>query len=260
MLNKLIKHDLKSLFRTLTPLYLILFLMALFNRVAVFASDKISMLKIPAGFIIAFYFILLIGIPIATFVITIIRYYNNLVKDEGYLMHTLPVKKSNLILSKLISYFIVILTSTIVFILGLLIGCVGVYFEFDALKKFFEAFKQVDTLFIVLMVLSMITALFLNQLMVYLSIALGQKHNNNKLLYSFVYGIVIYNVVQIVSTVLILLPMIFNSDWFKYLDSDMPPMNILNGFIGASCGISIIITFVLYYFTKKTMETKLNLE
>lgn len=260
MLKKLMKYDLKSLYKTLIPIYFVLIAISLFNRFAHFASTKLSILQIPAGFITGLYIILLIGVFIATFIVTIIRFYNNLIKDEGYLMHTLPVKKSQLILSKLFTSMIVLLSSSVIGIMGLLIGSYGIYFDIEFIKDAFELLKLFNKLFIVLMILSAIVGFILQQLIVYLAIALGQKHNGNKIVYSVVYGIVIYNVIQILSSTILIVPMMFSDKYWNYLNQDIPPMNFLNGYLMVAIIISIIFTFICYIITEKTMTKKLNLE
>ena len=72
MLNKLMKYDFKYMFKKVTPIYLIFLLLALLNRIAYFLSDKVSALNVPAAFILVLYIVMIIGVPIATFIITII--------------------------------------------------------------------------------------------------------------------------------------------------------------------------------------------
>ena len=77
MLKKLMKYDFKSIFKTVTPIYIIFMGLALLNRLADFVADKANVLSIPAGFVTALYIIMIIGVPIVTFVITIIRFCIN---------------------------------------------------------------------------------------------------------------------------------------------------------------------------------------
>lgn len=260
MLNKLLKYDFKSMFKSMIPMYIILILAALLNRCAHFASEKISLLDVPAGMITGLYIILLFGVPFASFIIGIVKYYNNLVKDEGYLMHTLPVKKSSLILSKLISSVTVIITSIMMSAIGLFVGCYNVLFGSDIFEPIKGMFESTDTLFIILMVLTVIVSLVFYLLMIYLSIALGQKKNSNRGVYSFVFGIVIYNVTQIVMSIILIVPMFLDSNLYKYMDEDIIPTNILNGYIGASLLLSVIVSVIYYIITKNIMKNKLNLE
>ncbi len=260
MLRKLLKYDFKSMFNVLFPVYAILIFLSLFNRLAEFLSEKVSILQIPAGFILTIYVIVLIGVPIATFIVAITRYYKNLAGDEGYLMHTLPVTKKDLVLSKLISYFITMIISVCVSLIGLFIGEYGMKFDSAILNNIMNIIKTVDVLTIILLSVTVILSIIFQQLIMYASIALGQKQNNNKIIYSIVFGIVLYNINQIISAVILLFPMLFNKELWENLNQDNIAPSVLNGYLGASIVISILFIIGYYLLTTKTLEKNLNLE
>jgi uncharacterized membrane protein (DUF485 family) len=260
MLTKLLKYDFKAMFNVLLPVYAVLIFLSLFNRLAEFLSDKLSILQIPAGFISVIYVIVLIGTPIATFVIAITRYYKNLAGDEGYLMHTLPVTKKDLVLSKLISYFVTLLVSVIVALIGLFIGEYGIKFNSDTLNNIINTLKAAETLTVVLTTITIIISIIFQQLLMYASIALGQKQNTNKVIYSIVFGIVLYNINQIISAVILLLPILFNRELFDKLNNNNMMPSVLNGYLGASIIISILFVFGYFFLTTRTLEKNLNLE
>lgn len=99
MLNKLLKYDLKNIFKIMVPIYIVAILMSTLARGAYYLSDKITLFQISYAFIFAIYIVATFYLPFATWIIGCIRFYKNIVKDEGYLMNTLPVKKSSLILT-----------------------------------------------------------------------------------------------------------------------------------------------------------------
>lgn len=117
MLGKLLKYDLKSIIKIFIPIWLALLLIAAIKRLAgIVESDSVwGSLSTIIPMVI---FVLL---TIAMFVITIVfivqRFYNGLLKDEGYLMFTVPAKPWQLIASKGLSAIIVIVASGIVCIL-----------------------------------------------------------------------------------------------------------------------------------------------
>ena len=102
MLSKLLKYDFRSLSKILVPVYFVGLLLAIITRIANMLAKEFSIFSVPSGFISAIFIIVLIAIPIVTFIFTILRFYQNLIKDEGYLMHTLPVSKNHLIISSFI--------------------------------------------------------------------------------------------------------------------------------------------------------------
>jgi hypothetical protein len=260
MLKKLLKYDFKSMFNVLLPVYVILIFLSFFNRLAEFLSDKISILRIPASFILIIYITVLIAAPVATFIIALTKYYKNLAGDEGYLMHTLPVAKNDLVLSKLISYFITLIISICVAILGLFIGEYGIRFDSIVIDNLINTFKNVDMMTVVLMVIAIILSVIFQQLLMYTSIALGQKQNANKVIYSIIFGIVLYNINQIISAAILLLPVLFNKElWEKLNQSNIDP-SVLNGYLGASTIISIIFIIGYFLLATRTLEKNLNLE
>lgn len=260
MLTKLLKYDFKSLSKVLLPVYGISLLLALLTRIANILADKFSVFSVPSGFISAIFVIILIAVPIVTFIFTILKFYQNLVKDEGYLMHTIPVSKHSLILSKTISSTIYLVISGIMIFVLLFVGVYGLWFDSKVVHTFVEAIGHIDTIFLILLLLSIFIGVVFNQIMIYASIALGQKHNS-KVLYSIIYGIVIYNATQIISAILLLPFMLMDSNYQQYVDgSNVLDFGLINGFIALSLVISALFIVAYYFLAVKTFDRKLNLE
>ena len=117
-----------------------------------------------------------------------------------------------------------------------------------------------DKWIILLVVLSIVIGYISNILLMYASISLGQTHSGNKLVYSIVYGIVLYNVTQIVSSIILFIPYIFDNKYLTYLEQEIPDPGFINGFIIFALVISVIITVIYYFITTKVLEKKLNLD
>ena len=260
MLSKLLKYDFRSLSKILVPVYFVGLLLAIITRIANMLAKEFSIFSVPSGFISAIFIIVLIAIPIVTFIFTILRFYQNLIKNEGYLMHTLPVSKNHLILSKAISSTTFIFLSFLFTILSLFIGVYGLWFDAKIFSLLADLFQQVDTLFLILILISLFIGVVYNQVMIYASIALGQKHNN-KVMYSIVYGIVLYNVTQIVSSLLLLPWMLLDSNYQKYISgTNIIDFGLINGFMFFALVLSILFTIGYYILTVKVLNKKLNLE
>ena len=71
------------------------------------------------------YVITLIGIFVATMLITIQRFYKSLLGDEGYLMFTLPVRPWQLITSKLIVSALWSIVSCVVAVGSIMVMAIG---------------------------------------------------------------------------------------------------------------------------------------
>lgn len=260
MLSKLLKYDFKSLSKILIPVYLVSLLLALLTRVINMLANQFNVFSVPSGFISGIFVVVLIAIPIATFIFTILKFYQNLIKDEGYLMHTLPVSKNSLILSKTISSTVFIILSFVFTILFLFVGVYGLWFDSSFLSLLWDLFKQIDTLFIILTLLSILISVIYNQVMIYASIALGQKHNN-KVMYSVIYGVVLYNVTQILSVVILIPVMFLDPNYQKYINgTSISDFGLINGYLLFALFLSILFTVAYYILTVKVLDKKLNLE
>ena len=104
MLSKLLKHEFRATGRTMLPVYAAVVVLAVLANVSIRVMDRSvhTLLTIFCGLIIAAFVIGIIAAGIMTVVMMIKRFYTNYLKDEGYLMHTLPVSVHELVWSKMI--------------------------------------------------------------------------------------------------------------------------------------------------------------
>ena len=98
MTGKLMKYEMRSMLRTFLPLWGAILVVALLNRCTLQIESLRDWLGgVPAILMMVLYVIAIIAIAIVALVFMIQRFYNGMLKDEGYLMFTLPVKTSQLI-------------------------------------------------------------------------------------------------------------------------------------------------------------------
>ena len=135
MLGKLFKYEFRAVARTLVPLYLATLVLALVNGFAT---------RFDNSFFTGLMIFALTAFGIAIFVVTIVliiqRFWNNLLKDEGYLMFTLPVSPYELIASKLLSALIWIILGAVVGVASMLVWFIPL--NLDALAELFRNFGQ----------------------------------------------------------------------------------------------------------------------
>ena len=132
MLNKLLKYDLRYVYKILVVFYILTLIFALLTRL--FSSIDNSVLfyilsKICSGVTISFIFNILINSIMRVWV----RFTKNIYGDESYLTHTLPVEKKKIYLSKFLSSVVTMFTSVAVILVVLFIA----YFSkenFDFIK------------------------------------------------------------------------------------------------------------------------------
>lgn len=104
MLGKLMKYELRATGRMMLPLFLLTLLLGVFTRMSTAVvqhthtniTESLNMLLIFA-FVLA-----LIGTAVFSVILMVMRFRNNLMTDEGYLMFTLPVSVHQLLWAKLL--------------------------------------------------------------------------------------------------------------------------------------------------------------
>lgn len=104
MLSKLLKHEFRATGRTMLPVYAAVVVLAVLANFSIRVIDRSvhTLLTIFCGLIIAAFVVGIIAAAIMTVVMMVKRFYTNYLKDEGYLMHTLPVSVHELVWSKMI--------------------------------------------------------------------------------------------------------------------------------------------------------------
>ena len=127
MFRKILKYEWTALMRTMFPVYGAVLVISLLN--GIFLSGNPILERLPlAGYAKVIMMLLYIGGMIAMWVFTAVmvmqRFYKGLLRQEGYLMFTLPVKAWQLVLSKALAAFFMAVCATIAAVLsvGLLIG------------------------------------------------------------------------------------------------------------------------------------------
>lgn len=138
MLKKLLKYDLKSMFKYWWIAAIISVALSITGGFcfSVINSDK-DVSSFVGIFIIAL-IISIIGIVaflIVSYALIYVRFYKNFFTDEGYLTFTLPVKRIQLLNSKLISGILIIFITTIV-----TVADVGILLSLGFGKAFFDEF------------------------------------------------------------------------------------------------------------------------
>ena len=120
MLRKLLKYDLKWIYKLIVIYYGLALVFAVIGRGLSLIDNSLVfdvISKISCGTSVAMMFNILINNIIRIWV----RYINNVYKDESYLTHTLPVTKSEIYLSKVLSGLITMATSIVVVLVSFVI-------------------------------------------------------------------------------------------------------------------------------------------
>lgn len=144
MLKKLYKYDFRCSARTVLPMFIIYFVIAVATKIMNVLDIKHPIFEASFAVVIFAFGILTFALVFYGFGTAMMRFKKNLFTDEGYLMNTLPVKPWQHVTSKLLNAFtwgIFCMIATAVGICLMLFG-EGLLGEFsDFLKmvgKFFE--------------------------------------------------------------------------------------------------------------------------
>lgn len=126
-------------------------------------------------------------------VIPAVRFYQTVLKDQGYLTFTLPVGRSSVYFAKLLTGALGLLFTLVVAAGGVFIAFVGTKTA-DVVEVIAEIFSVIDfgevvtggqiVLFVVTVVLALLQYLFGTNAVLFCSMCIGQLASGNKLLYS----------------------------------------------------------------------------
>ena len=257
MLKKLLKYDLKWCYKALTIFYILSIIFAILTRVFINIDGRILFTiigKIMQGITIT----LLINILINNILRIWARVIKNFYSDEAYLTHTLPIKKETLFLSKVLTTIITLLTSTIVIIISLLI-C---YYSKENIEILKNILNQINISNIT--IISTILIFYLEILFIILSgitaIILGYKQNNNKLLKSVLFGLIIYFIMQTLILVIIFVIGLFNKEIMDLFKTNNITPNLLKQMLSLSTIIYIIYNIILYIIGNNTFKKGVNID
>lgn len=187
MLTKLLKYDFKSMLKIFLPLWGVLLVVSIINRVF-FGSPMNTdhVMGLVNSLMVLLYVLLIVAVMVVTTVIIVVRFYQGLLKDEGYLMFTIPVQPWQLITSKLLSAMVISLLSSVV-----ALASVAIIASFDGMWQVLGelmgvAMEEVPnfTLLVILIVISSFVGLICSISQMYASMALGHLASNHRVGFS----------------------------------------------------------------------------
>ena len=269
MVRKLFKHEIISYLRTLLPVNIILFAIAVMTRVILFFENDGVAYDIILGSSVFAFVVGIIACVFMTFIVSIVRFYKNLFTSEGYLSFTLPVTGAQHIWVKLGSALLFQVFAAITVALSLVVVASG--------EPLVEIFKAVGFLlklcwaefgghivfymieFIVLLIISV----SFEYLLWYACISLGQRSRKNRVFMAIVWYFVYYMITQVLATVFAIIMMILETS--GAIDNAMRWVSehmIASAHIGFISGAVIMaaIALVFFFISKNTMKNRLNLE
>lgn len=277
MLRKLIKYDILADYKRYGIVFAAMFLFSILLMVLDRLTDVFKenrFFQVMMVICAMLFFAAAIVMFTMIFVIATIRFYKNLVRDEGYLMHTLPVPTWKLIMSKFISTYI--WSAAAVVVMGICFGIVAGeplwLFKLDVGWELLESAFVEDTVngtaeqlrnfFLVCSIVMVLTPGFM-VLHIYMSLALGNLFHAHKLGTSVLMFFALYIVEQILSGVAMLF---MSSEMVEYLTviDSVVPFEAGYKYMMTSLIFSIVYTIVLmivfFIGSERIFSKRLNLE
>ncbi len=204
----------------------------------------------------ATWFLSIIGIiilPVYTYFAAITRFYKHVLKDEGYLTHTLPVNKSQILISKTgASYIVFLLALTISLLLGVWIKVIDV----DFFLSLYESLGAQKTDMLIIIIVTLLSS-FTGFLVFYAALSFGFSYNKNEWLMMILFLVVYYIVYQMISAIILVGVIIFVPNAFTdptQLLKVYLPLGLLQA--AAGIGVGVLCYFIAKYFLSKKLNLK----
>lgn len=263
MLKKLMKYDLRWIYKLMIVFYIAAVLFSVIGR---------GLAEIQNSTIFSILSQICIGIAIAMVVNCLInnlmrlwvRFVRNFYKDESYLTHTLPVSKKSIYLSKIFSGIFSIFVTVL-----LIVVCLAICFYSKETMEILKNALQIMANNYETTVLSFLTTLclvfFLQMVFAllsgYLGIIVGHKSNNNKMAKSIMYGFLFYIIPQVLTVFLLFVIGAFNQEIMKlFTTNNSIPVNVIKTIMGCGIGIYLIYNMIYYWVGKKQFEKGVNVD
>ena len=276
MLGKLIKHEFRATARIMLPVSGALLILALLGNLSIRglsgSLSNVPALRLFLVFVVVAFGAAIVAAAVMAMVIMISRFYRNLLKDEGYLMFTLPVSVHGLVWAKVIVslvWFLVtggliclVCSATSLNISGTSLATA--FSEMPSWAEIKEALKEIgiyDRLFGLTLqgILAGLLVLVTTCLHFYAAMSLGHMFSKNKILLSIAFFVVI-------SFAFSMMQMSFGMAGLETLDRFNPLFEAENEFrymsvlLWVFIGLKALQGAVLYFATVLSLKKGLNLE
>ena len=275
MVGKLMGFEFRSSMKYLGAIWAALLvasvLAGLSNRVFLNSVDNETFGNIIGVCVTGLFIILFIAMVVATIFVVVVRFYKGLLGEEGYLMHTLPVKEWQLITSKGLCALVIVVISILVGILSMTLSVAAV----GAWKNIADGFKDLlyvigqeplSILVIIELIILALAGIMVNIYHIYVSLAIGQLVNKYRILlsigayiginfiFSMVGGVLLFTISANDSLNQLIGNMFIDADSFSQIVSSGQPVYIV-------MLVLVAIQFAIFHIaTERILTKQLNLQ
>ncbi len=258
MLRKLLKYDLKSIFKALIVFYILAMLFGVLTRVF-FSFENSLMLEILGEISQGAAISMICSTLINNLMRMWVRFKTNFYGDESYLTHTLPIEKRTHYLSKLLTTLITLFVS---FALICFVLFVAYYSKENLLyvKNMLLPLAEIYDSSILGILALFVFILFLEFLNIlqcgFTGIMLGHRQNTAKTGFSVLFGCVTFLVSQTVIIAILFGIAIFNKDFMNiFVTNNIVDIQTIKTMIYVAISgyslVSVLICFINICIFKK---------
>ena len=263
MLGKLLKYDLKWVYKALIVFYTLSFIFSGIGR-ALSCIENSIVFSVTSSISFSIAISMMISSIINCIMRLWVRFYRNAYKDEAYLTHTLPVSKNKIFMSKVICAVITIFTTFVVILLCLFI-CFYSKSNIEILKTLLEIAASTYEITVIGLILLIFVVIFLEVLFValigYASIIIGNRSNSSKMLKAVISGIVLYLITQVVTLLIIFVFGLFNKEIMNLINTtNIVNIDAIKSVMFLGIGIYMVYIIIYYVVGKKLFEKGVNVD
>ena len=270
MLRKLIKHEFRATARVMGPLYLVLLVTALGANISSrgVLETPYAILNILGALLVTAFVVAIMAVCAMSVFLMIQRFYKNLLRDEGYLMFTLPASVHQQVWSKLIVSSVWFIVTGVVVMLSFAVMALNIGF-LEGLVRFaqriFEditAYYAINgTVFLLELLVLAFACCVAFCLQFYAALAIGHSFTNHKIAWSVVFFFVLQFASQIVGSLLLMsLDNPVLQGLMGRLDFQVSGMAAVHTGMAILIGITVVYSVVFYVITTYFLKNRLNLE
>lgn len=263
MLGKLLKYDLKWIYKVIIVFYALSIIFAIITRLCSMVDNSMLfsiLTQISAGFTIAMIFNCLINSIMRSWV----RFRENIYKDEAYLTHTLPVDKKTIYLAKVLAAIICSFVSILVAIASLFI-CYYSKENIEFLKQALEITANTYNTTVINLLLVISFVLFLEIVFIiligYVGMIIGHKANRSKVVKSVLIGFGLYMGTNAFTLAIIGIMGMVNQEIRNVIKTTgMIETDIIKTLMIVASLVYIIYNIFYYWIGKKQFEKGVNVD
>lgn len=254
MLGKLIKYDLQYIYKQLIIFYGIVLFSAIVARLTSFESNIFLITFIhefAQGCTFGFAFGTFINATMRTWARLRQSFYGN----EAYLTHTLPISRHTLWAAKFLSSIIVVLISVATCVIAFLI----MFFSKDFIQEW-DLENPGMIKFYLLFIIAMLCQIIYIMQAGFTGIMLGHRHNNNRIILSVVYGIVVYYIGGMVIIAAALIWSQIDPEMHKVIFGGSMQLDTFNKMLIGFTTVYIILIAATYFINCKLLSRGVNVD